>query len=129
MKRCSEEAWAQCPDRHSCEMYAQFADGSECDQFNEKIMRQNDGKPVDPRRFRVVEWVPVTERLPDCDLFVLTIVTAEFKNVRLERAYELASYSADEGWILDNWPEIENPHITHGMELPEQPEVSSQEEN
>lgn len=46
-------------------MYAEFADGCECDRFNEKIMRENDGKPVDPRRFQMVEWVPVTERLPE----------------------------------------------------------------
>lgn len=37
MKRCNPNAWAQCPDRHHCEPYAEFADGSQCDNFNEGV--------------------------------------------------------------------------------------------
>ncbi len=58
MKRCSKEAWARCPDREGCEPYAEFTDGCECDRFNEKIMQELDGRPVDPRLIQPIEWIP-----------------------------------------------------------------------
>lgn len=42
MKRCSREAQARCPDGRNCEPFAEFNDGSECDQFNLKIMAELD---------------------------------------------------------------------------------------
>ena len=40
MKRCDPKARAKCPDGKQCELYAEFADGSECDKFNEKVLSQ-----------------------------------------------------------------------------------------
>lgn len=73
MKRCSKEAWARCPDRLGCEMYAEFADGSECDQFNEKIIRENDGQPVDPHLVQPIFWQPVRKCLPETEVEKTTI--------------------------------------------------------
>lgn len=118
MKRCSVVAWMQCPDRRGCEMYAEFADGCECDRFNEKIMRENDGKPVDPHRFQMVEWVPVTERLPE-----------KKQSVLVYRDGDMGVDFIDDngGWFWDDPDEL--PPVTHWMQIPEPPEVSSHEEN
>lgn len=67
-------------------------------------------------------WIPVTERLPDHSENVLVCVTDSYRNVTLEHAYLLAQYIAGDGWILEMWPEIENPNVTHWMPLPEFPE-------
>lgn len=37
-KHCDPMARAKCPDRKLCELDATFADGSECDKFNEKCL-------------------------------------------------------------------------------------------
>ena len=69
----------------------------------------------------VQEWIPVTERLPGNDDFVLVIVSGKAGNITLDNAAELASFSMDEGWILEMWPEWEDPNVTYWMPLPEQP--------
>lgn len=66
-------------------------------------------------------WIPVTERLPEHDNNVLVIVTDRFSNIKLEHAYLLANYEHDCGWILEMFPEIENPGVTHWMPLPDMP--------
>ena len=40
MKRCDPRAYARCPDRERCglNINAYFAEGSECDKFNQKIL-------------------------------------------------------------------------------------------
>lgn len=67
-------------------------------------------------------WIPVGERLPEADEQVLAIVSGIWKNITFERAYELVNWSSDEGWIMEAWPEFENPEVTHWMPLPEPPE-------
>ena len=66
--------------------------------------------------------IPVTERLPGNDDFVLVIVCGKAGCITLENATELAQFSMDEGWILEMWPEWEDPKVTHWMPLPEPPE-------
>ena len=66
-------------------------------------------------------WIPVTERLPGNDDFVLVIVCGKAGCITLENATELAQFSMDEGWILEMWPEWEDPKVTHWMPLPEPP--------
>ena len=66
-------------------------------------------------------WIPVTERLPGNDDFVLVIVSGKAGNITLDNAAELASFSMDEGWILEMWPEWEDPKVTYWMPLPEPP--------
>lgn len=69
----------------------------------------------------VQEWVSVTERLPGNEDFVLVITSGKAGNIELVNAIELASFSMSEGWILEMWPEWEDPKITHWMPLPEPP--------
>lgn len=71
MMRCSKEAWAQCPYHHGCEMYAEFADGSECDQFNEKVMLERDTAQPTKQPATTFEWVAVEERLPELEQFTV----------------------------------------------------------
>ena len=58
-------------------------------------------------------WIPVAERLPGNDDFVLVIVSGKAGNITLDNAAELASFSMDEGWILEMWPEWEDPKVTY----------------
>lgn len=64
-------------------------------------------------------WIPVTERMPQSDNQVLVIVSGRWENITFDHAYELASWSAEEGWIMEAWPELENPEVTHWMPMPE----------
>ena len=66
-------------------------------------------------------WISVKDRLPDNDDFVLVIVSGKAGNITLDNAIELAQFSMDEGWILEMWPEWEDPKVTHWMPLPEPP--------
>ena len=69
------------------------------------------------------EWISVKDRLPKTDEYVLVTVSGHpHKNITLVRAYELAEFNVDEGWILEMYPEWENPTITHWMPLPSPPE-------
>ena len=72
-----------------------------------------------------VQWIPVTERLPDNDDFVLVVASGQAGNIRLDNAFELGQLSMSEGWILEIWPEWEDPKVTHWMPLPEPPEVEA----
>lgn len=66
-------------------------------------------------------WIPVTERLPENDNYVLVIATGNFEKVYLEQAVEFATYTKEEGWVLEMWPEMENPVITYWMPVPDLP--------
>ena len=66
-------------------------------------------------------WIPTSERLPENDHSVLVIVSGRIGNIHLDRAIELAEFSMDEGWILEMWPEWENPTVTHWRPMPEVP--------
>lgn len=68
-------------------------------------------------------WIPVTERLPEVDCCVLVVASGDFGNIHLDRAVEIAEYSVYEGWILEMWPEWENPTVTHWQPLPREPEA------
>lgn len=69
-------------------------------------------------------WISVKDRLPeDSDILVLVIVNGDPKNnIHLIGAYEIASYSKDDGWIIEEYAEWENPDVTHWMPIPEPPE-------
>lgn len=68
------------------------------------------------------EWISVKDRLPDNDDFVLVIVSGKVGNITLDNAFQLAQFSMDEGWILEMWPEWEDPNVTYWTPLPEPPE-------
>ena len=43
------------------------------------------------------------------------------ENITLVDAIEFAEFDMSEGWILEMWPEWENPKITYWMPSPEPP--------
>lgn len=68
-----------------------------------------------------VGWIPVEERLPeDCEEIVLVQVSGKMaENIWFDNAFELATYVNGEGWILENYPEWENPKVIAWQPLPE----------
>lgn len=67
-------------------------------------------------------WIKSDEQLPMSEEVVLVIVSGKPKrNITLDNAYELASFSVDEGWILEEWPEWEDPDVKYWIPLPEPP--------
>lgn len=72
---------------------------------------------------RDASWISVADRLPDDDVMVLCIVSGRPQtNITLDEAMEIASHSRTDGWIVDAWPEWEDPTVTYWMPLPELPE-------
>lgn len=72
-----------------------------------------------------VEWIRADERLPDDERdgeTVLAIVSGKpHENITLCQAVMLAGYFGEEGWLVNEYPEWENPVVTHWMPLPELP--------
>lgn len=67
-------------------------------------------------------WIPVTERLPDKEEFVLVVVNGRWHNIKFVNAAEIAMYDED-GWWIEAYPEWKNPKVSHWMPLPSAPEV------
>lgn len=69
------------------------------------------------------EWISVKERLPEDGESILMIVSGKPKdNITLIGVYAIGDYSDDEGWIVDEYPEWENPNVIYWMPLPEPPD-------
>lgn len=89
---------------------------------------QEDGEPIDspPAHIDRSEWISVKERLPDDKKdgeTVLAVVSGKsHENITLCHALMTAGYFPGEGWVVNEYPEWENPTITHWMPLPEPPE-------
>ena len=69
----------------------------------------------------VRRWIPCSESLPGLPIDVLAVVSGTVGNIRLVDSLEIGSFHVDEGWILEMWPEWEDPTVTHWMPLPEPP--------
>lgn len=73
---------------------------------------------------RDASWISVADRLPDDDVMVLCIVSGRPQtNITLDEAMEIASHSRTEGWIVETWPEWDDPTVTYWRPIPEPPEV------
>ena len=66
-------------------------------------------------------WISVNDRLPDNEDCMLIVVNGKYGNITFDTALELASYTKDEGWILETYPEWRNPDVTHWQPLPQPP--------
>lgn len=69
----------------------------------------------------IQKWIPVTERLPEPDVNCLVVVSGRFEKIVFDCAIEIADYAPVGGWILEAFPEWEDPLVTHWMPLPEPP--------
>ena len=71
-------------------------------------------------------WIPVSERLPEDEDDGETVLAVVFgkphKNITLHHAIMTAEYFYQGGWLVKEYPEWENPTVTHWMPLPEPPE-------
>lgn len=67
------------------------------------------------------EWVSVKERLPEREEYVLMLVSGKFSCLAFDHAYMIGHHAGAEGWIVDEYPEWENPGVTHWMPLPDAP--------
>lgn len=70
----------------------------------------------------VPRWIPVTERMPDKEEFVLVVVNGRWRNIKFVNAAQIAMYDED-GWWIEAYPEWKNPMVSHWMLMPEPPEV------
>lgn len=67
-------------------------------------------------------WISVEERLPEDGDSVLVIVNGRYGNIKFVNAICMATYSGDEGWIIDNYEEWYGAEVDYWMPLPEPPE-------
>lgn len=70
-----------------------------------------------------MRWIRAKYALPgDPNEFVLVLANAKYGEYKtLIDAYELATYSEEEGWILEAWPQMENVEVAYWMPLPPMP--------
>lgn len=71
------------------------------------------------------QWISVEERLPEDGMFVLVIAYGQIENITLKGAYQLATYYASDGFVLSEFPLLDDVVVTHWMPLPEPPEATS----
>ena len=64
-------------------------------------------------------WIPVEERLPEKDDFVLVTVSGTYNHLTFSDALQLASYTEDDGWFIESYPEWDDPNVIAWMPLPE----------
>ena len=57
-------------------------------------------------------WIPVEERLPENDDFVLVTVTGIYNALTFSDAIQLASYCKGDGWFVEGYPDWENPNVS-----------------
>lgn len=76
-----------------------------------------------------MKWISVKDRLPTGgDYTVLAVVNGKCNNMASCNAIEMASYSSDDGWILEAYPKLSDMQVTHWMPLPELPEITDKQE-
>lgn len=100
--------------------------------LKEEVLEQNEVFKIAISALRSMQkttkpgWISVKDRLPDDKKdgeTVLAIVSGKLhKNITLCHALMTAGYFPGEGWVVNEYPEWENPTITHWMPLPEPPE-------
>ena len=76
----------------------------------------------------MTQWTDADKQLPNTDELVLVIVNGKpHKNIELIDAYEFATYSSTEGWIVEAYPLWEKAHVSYWMPLPEPPREDEHE--
>lgn len=90
--------------------------------FESKAERDNFGRKL-TESWYLYEWIDAEVELPPDGDLVICAVTGKHGNIEFHGAIELANWIDTEGWILEAYPNIVNPGVTHWMHLPKGPEV------
>ena len=64
------------------------------------------------------KWIPVKERLPKEDDFVLVTVNGIYNHITFSDAIELGELCSDGTWFIDGYPDWNNPNVVAWMPLP-----------
>lgn len=64
-------------------------------------------------------WIPVEERSPEDDSFVLVTADGIYNAITFSRAILLASYCEDDGWFIEGYPDWDDPDVIAWQPLPE----------
>ena len=110
---------------HSCDVDRVGLDGADLiERLTARCARYAEEIAVAQERTR---WIPVTERLPEDDSDVLAIVYGRpEQNIELIGSIQIAAYSDyDAGWFVPEYPNWEDPCVTHWMPLPEAPKEAA----
>ena len=66
-----------------------------------------------------VPWIRAEDGLPrDPEECVLALASGKYENVELRDAVQLAYYDAEDGWLLEEFPEWQNPEVSQWMHIP-----------
>ncbi len=69
------------------------------------------------------EWIDPENELPDEYSSVLVLVSGQVSDkITFDHSYMLAYYCCEDGWIMEEFPEWENPKIHWWMLLPKEPD-------
>lgn len=60
------------------------------------------------------------KNLPEDGESVFVQINGKYKNITFENAFEFASYSKTDGWILESYPDWDSPEVVAWREFPEQ---------
>ena len=72
-----------------------------------------------------LEWRDPDVEIPRDDSFIPALVSGKPKaNITLISAACIASYCDSDGWIVEEYPEWENPTVEWWMPIPKPPEMS-----
>ena len=107
---------------HSCDVDRVGLDGADLiEKLAARCARYAEEIAVLQERQR---WIPVEERLPEGDDAVLAVVSGKpMENITLIGSVQIASYCAEAGWFITEFPWWDEPTVTHWMPLPAAPEV------
>ena len=73
------------------------------------------------------QWISVEERIPETTYDVMVLVSGTFGNVTFENTQMIGSILDDGEWFVNEYPEWDNPGVTHWMPLPEPPSTEGVE--
>ncbi len=73
---------------------------------------------VEELRRQQDRWIPVEERLPEGDEFVLATVSGIYNNITFSSAIQLAGYCEDDGWFIEGYPDWDAPEVIAWKPLP-----------
>lgn len=100
-----------------CRLLREAADAMENSETHIMALQ----RAIEDLRARLPRWIPVEERLPEDCADVLALVTGLYGKCSFERAPMLCAWFGKDGWFCNEYPNWDNPGVTHWMPLPEGP--------